>query len=471
MTDTFYWYDLETTGVDPKWDRIVQFAGFRTDTELQQVGEAHSFYIRLPDDVLPNPDATLVTGITPDLLAREGRSEAQALKEINDIFSEPGTCVVGYNNLRFDDEFMRYGLYRNLFDPYSREWRDGNSRWDLIDLVRATGALRREGITWPQDENGLPVYKLEALTQANGLEHGQAHDASSDVHATVAMARLIKQAQPKLFSYYYEIRQKKKVRALLEPYGARLLVHVTGMYPRERYGMAPILSLGRHPSNANSIIVADLAQDIEPLLNGHEDALREALFTKGDHPRPGLKEIKVNRCPFVAPIDVLDVEHFETLGVTLREVKERARRLKQPYVAQKIRRLYTQEQQKPPADPDAALYAAFLQDEDRARCRQLRRDLETNCWQDMDFNDTRLHTLAARLKARSYDPLMSEAERAEWREFVIHKLTAEGEWLNLEKYLNRLDELDQGSPTAEHQALITHLRDHASYLKHSYSLT
>ena len=191
MASSFYWYDLETSGTDPKWDRIVQFAGVRTDEALEVVGDEYCTYVHLPDDVLPSPQASLVTGITPQRTHAEGVSETQALVRINEIFSAPNTCVVGYNSLRFDDEFMRYGLYRNMLDPYAREFRQGNSRWDLIDLVRATGALRRDGIEWPEDEDGLPVYRLEVLTAANGIAHGHAHDAMSDVHATIGMARLL----------------------------------------------------------------------------------------------------------------------------------------------------------------------------------------------------------------------------------------------------------------------------------------
>ena len=181
LAESFYWYDLETTGTEPHWDRILQFAGLRTDPNLEAAGDEFVTYVQLPDDVLPDPDAALVTGITPKRARQAGISEWRALARINALFSAPGTCVAGYNNLRFDDEFIRHGLYRNLMDPYAREWQNGNSRWDLMDLVRAAGALRPEGIEWPQDDNGLPVYSLSALTDANGLEHGQAHDALSDV--------------------------------------------------------------------------------------------------------------------------------------------------------------------------------------------------------------------------------------------------------------------------------------------------
>lgn len=161
MADTFYWYDLETTGTNPKWDRIVQFAGLRTDMALNPIGEQLTFYVLLPDDVLPNPDASLVTGITPGILANQGISEFEALQKILLEFNVPGTCALGYNSLRFDDEFIRYALYRHLQDPYAREYKNGSTRWDLVDLVRASGALRPEGIQWPTDDAGQAVYRLE----------------------------------------------------------------------------------------------------------------------------------------------------------------------------------------------------------------------------------------------------------------------------------------------------------------------
>jgi exodeoxyribonuclease-1 len=470
MADSFYWYDLETTGTNPKWDRIVQFAGFRTDEDLNPIGDEYSTYVKLPDDVLPNPDATMVTGITPELLAREGIKESQALGKINQLFSEPGTCVLGYNSLRFDDEFMRYSLYRNLMDPYAREWQNGNSRWDLIDLVRATGALRHEGINWPQNEEGLPVYKLEELTKANGIEHGQAHDAMSDVRATLSMAKLIKAHQPKLFDYYFAMRNKKKVRNILEPYGVRLCVHINAMYPRERYGVAPIVSIGRHPTNNNSIIVVDLAADIETLIESSEDEIRSKLFKPGKYERPPLKEIRINRCPFIAPLDVLNDENISRLGFSMRQVKERARRLKQPGIVDKIKRVFVQGFPDKASDVDAGLYDGFLQDEDRARCNHFHNSLAQGVWQDMDYRDSRLHVLAQRLKARSFPELMSTEDQSQWEEFVQEKLQLEGDWLSLEGYNCRLKELAATDLTAEKYAILESLKAYGRQLQHRYRL-
>jgi len=436
---SFYWYDLETSGTEPRWDRIVQFAGLRTDMELNEVGDEFSCYVELPDDVLPSPAATVVTGITPAVAAR-GSREWDVLTRVLSLVSRPRTCVTGYNNLRFDDEFLRYGFYRMLLDPYAREWQNNNSRWDIIDLVRATGALRREGIEWPQTEEGQPAYNLELMTRANKLEHGQAHDAMSDVRATLAVARLIRRAQPRLFDYYFDLRFKKGVRALLEPYGARVCLHVSGMYPRERYCSAPVMSICRHPTNSNSIVVVDLSQDPESLLSWTPEAIRERLFERGAIDRPPLKEIRINRCPFVAGIEVLNEENWSRMGFDRRLVNEHARRLRKPGIAQRIMRVYQDARPAESTDPDAALYDALLQDPDRNRCASFQAALAEGRFEELDFQDPRLSTLVRRLKARSFPELLQPEEAAEWREFVVAKLNAgEAPWRTLESFRAELD--------------------------------
>ena len=365
MANSFYWYDLETSGLSPKWDRIVQFAGCRTDAELNLLDDEYITYVSLPDDVLPNPNATLVSGITPSILESQGIREIDALRVISRSMSEPGTCVVGYNNLRFDDEFIRYSFYRNFLDPYSREWKNGNSRWDLLDLVRATGALRRDGINWPQDEEGLPVYKLEELTKHNQIEHGSAHDALSDVRATIGMAKLIYQNHPKIFEYYFALRDKKQVRQVLEPYGIKTCLHISGIYPRARFGVAPVISLARHPTNNNAVIVADLAEDIDSLVAMTSEEIKSRLYSKDFEDRLPLREIRINRCPFVVGFDVLTPENIDRLEIDMKIVEDRAKKLRQPGVGQKIASAFEHPNREANTDVDAALYEGFLQDEDR----------------------------------------------------------------------------------------------------------
>ena len=446
----------------------MQFAGFRTDLELNEVGDEYVVDVQLPDDVLPDPQAAVVTGITPQRTHAQGVTEWQALSEVHRLFSTPGTCVAGYNSLRFDDEFVRFGFYRNMRDPYAREWQNGNSRWDLIDLVRAQGALRPDGVEWPHDEEGFPVYRLEALTTANGIDHGAAHDALSDVRATVGLARRLMQAQPKLFNYYLDCRYKNHVRGVLEPYGERVCVHVSGMYPKERYRVAPILPIARHPTNSNSVIVVDLGEDIEMLIHEDESKLRSNLFTAGAVDRPPLKEIRINRCPFVADFAVLTEDNLERAKIDTALVEARARRLRQASVKQRIVNVYREPREQKSADVDAALYDGFLQDDDRRRAVSFTADLNQGLWRDMDYNDRRLLVLAERLKARSFASMMSDEERQSWLEFVRAKLaTADSPWRNYAQYSAELDTL---SDIGEHGELVEQLREHGDAIARRYAL-
>jgi exodeoxyribonuclease-1 len=212
MTFSFYWHDYETWGADPSRDRPAQFAGVRTDASLNIIGKPLMAYCRPGDDLLPHPEACLVTGITPQQARAQGVCEAEFFELIHQQLSHPGTCGVGYNNIRFDDEITRYGLFRNFFDPYAREWQNGNSRWDTIDMVRLTHALRPEGIEWPTREDGTPSFRLEQLTLANNIAHQGAHDALSDVYASIDLARLVRARQPRLFDFALELRNKKKLQ-------------------------------------------------------------------------------------------------------------------------------------------------------------------------------------------------------------------------------------------------------------------
>ena len=320
MPDTFYWHDYETFGADPSRDRPVQFAGLRTDLDLNPVGEPLVLFARPADDVLPQPQACLVTGISPQQALEKGLPECEFIGRIEQELARPGTCGVGYNSLRFDDEVTRYTLYRNFHEPYAREWQNGNSRWDLIDLVRTANALRPEGIEWPLREDGLPSFRLEELTAANGISHESAHDALSDVHATIALARLVKQRQPRLYDYVLNHRDKRSAQALLDIAGMKPVLHVSGMFGAQRHNIALIVPLALHPVNRNEVICYDLDADPAPLFELEPDQLGELLFRRtADLPegveRPGLKSVHINRCPVLVTAKMADAATAERLGI------------------------------------------------------------------------------------------------------------------------------------------------------------
>lgn len=364
MTSSIFWHDYETTGINPRCDRPLQVAGVRTDFDLNEIDEPISLYCRPSDDILPHPAACLVTGITPQLLAEQGLCEAEFMTRVHAQLAQPGTCGAGYNTLRFDDEVTRYSLYRNFFDPYAREWQGGNSRWDLIDIVRTAYALRPDGIQWPQ-QDGRTSLRLELLSKANGIDHGHAHEALSDVRATIALARLIRQKQPKLYDWLFQLRSKHKVMEqirLLQP-----LVHISGRFSAARNYLGVVLPLAWHPRNRNALIVCDLHQESLPLLRESAEVLRQRLYTRhdalaeGELPVP-LKLVQINRCPVLAPLSVLRPADQQRLGLDLTLLQLRGEQLanQQAQWQDKLEHIYGKEDFAPSEDPEQQLYDGFV---------------------------------------------------------------------------------------------------------------
>ena len=427
MTSIF-WYDYETTGITPRCDRPLQVAGIRTDFELNEIDAPVNLYCQPSDDILPHPAACAITGITPSRLAEQGLSEADFMTRVHAQLAAPGTCGAGYNTLRFDDEMTRYSLYRNFFDPYAREWQGGNSRWDLIDVVRAAYALRPDGIVWPQEE-GRVTLKLERLTAANGLDHGQAHEALSDVRATIALARLIRDRQPKLYDWLFKLRSKQKVMdqiRLLQP-----MVHISGRFSADRSYVGVVLPLAWHPRNRNALIVCDLHLDPEGLLADDVETLRQRLYSRradlpeGTLPVP-LKLIHINRCPVVAPLSVLRAEDQQRLQLDMALYQARALRLSdaQELWRDKVQAIYAQEDFTPSDDPEQQLYDGFIGDRDRRLCEQVRAaDPQQLAQEQWPFDDERLPELLFRYRARNFPETLSEQEQERWKLFCQQRLS------------------------------------------------
>lgn len=462
MAASIFWYDYETTGINPRADRPVQVAGLRTDEALNVIGEPLNLYCRLSDDILPHPAACLVTGLSPQILQEKGLDEGEFMARIHQQLALPGTCGAGYNSLRFDDEVTRYSLYRNFYDPYGREWQGGNSRWDLIDLVRTTCALRPDGIEWPMDEDGNITLKLERLTQANGLDHGQAHDALSDVYATIALARLIRQRQPRLYDYLYQLRSKHRVMdavRLLQP-----LLHVSGRFSAQRHYLAPVLPLAWHPRNRNALIVCDLMADPAPLLSEDAETLRQRLYqrrdtlSEGELPVP-LKLVHINKCPVLVTPKVLREQDRQRLHWDQAMMDRHLQSLlsHQAIWQDKLSAIYQQDEWASSEDPEQQLYDGFLNERDRRLCEDVR-----NAEPDMlarniiQFDDIRLPELLFRYRARNFPGTLSEMEKQRWLEFCRLRLQDQkmGAPITAASFFNELDQL-RISATESQQSLLS----------------
>jgi exodeoxyribonuclease-1 len=286
MAASLYFYDLETSGFSPANQRVMQFAGQRTDLELRPIGEPHNILIALGEDILPDPDAILVTGITPQQTRADGITEVEFLKIFTDEVAVAGTVFVGFNTIRFDDEFMRYTHYRNFYDPYEWQWRDERSKWDLLDLVRITRALRPEGIKWPVDSDGRPSNRLGLLTSINGLDHENAHDALSDVLASISLAQLIREKQPKLFDFMLKMRSKQQVAPLV--LAGQPFVYTSGKYDVE-YEKTAVVQTVYVPDDKQTALVFDLRYEPQDYANLTPKELADAMRWH----KPGTETLKL----------------------------------------------------------------------------------------------------------------------------------------------------------------------------------
>lgn len=430
---TLYWYDFETFGADPRRDRASQFAGIRTDEDLNIIGEPLVIYCRPADDFLPNPVACLITGISPQQAKAEGLSEAEFIRLIHSEFAEPETCVVGYNSIRFDDEVTRQLLYRNFFDPYEREWKNGNTRWDIIDMVRLCAATRPEGINWPLKEDGSNSFKLDQLTVANGIAHEDAHDALADVIATIEIAKLIKNKQPKLYDFAYELRHKKKVQVHLNTETRKPVLHVSMLYPAKRGCMAVIMPLCRHPTNNNGVIVYDLRLDPRQWIDLSVEEIKARIYTRSDQLGEGVERvplttIQINKCPMIASMSVLSPEKAEQFNIDMAACKAHWEVLNgNDNAIKKIAEVFREDFTDGEADPDFMIYSGgFFGEGDKSLMKTIRATKPADLGRlDMPFRDRRLRELFFRYRARNYPETLSKEDRQRWDEFRLAKLSSE----------------------------------------------
>jgi exodeoxyribonuclease-1 len=464
---SFYWHDYETFGRVPRRDRPAQFAGVRTDALLNEIEPPVMLHCRPTPDNLPDPESCLLTGITPQYALAHGVPEHEFAAAIEARLSRPGTIGVGYNSIRFDDEVTRFLFWRNLIDPYAREWQNGCGRWDLLDVVRGCWALRPAGIEWPQGADGRPTFRLEALTQTNGLAHDAAHDALSDVRATIALARLVKARQPRLWDFGLRLRDKDAVRAEIGV--GRPFLHLSGRYPVERGCMAVVWPLAPHPTNRNELIVWDLAHDPAELAALDAATVRQRLFTRAEDLPEGVtrlpvKTIHVNKSPLV-------VGNLKTLGAAAgrwgidlalaQRHAEAARRL-----GGTLSTLWAEVFARPAAadarDVDEDLYGGFLGDADRRLLTRLRAlGPEPLAGRHPSFEDGRLDELLFRYRARNFPHTLSDEERARWQRHCSERLHGgAGGALTLQAFSESIDRLAENTDERG-QAILEALIDYA----------
>lgn len=471
MASTFFFYDLETSGFNPRAERIMQFAGQRTDMDLNPIGEPTNELIRLSPDVLPSVQAVLLTGITPQQTISDGLTEVEFLKQFYKEVVQPGTIFVGFNSIRFDDEFMRFLHYRNFYDAYEWQWKDGNSRWDVLDLVRMTRALRPDGIKWPFASDGKPANRLEYLSKINKLDHDHAHDALSDVKATIAMAKLIKTKQPELFDYLLKHRDKKSVKEMV--LSGKPFIYTSGRYSSEFQHTTAAVLLAKHPEQ-DAALVYDLRFDPTLYLKMTVDDLTDAWRYNPDPDavRFPVKTMKYNRSPTIAPLGVIKDEASQAnIGINLESVAKNLAALKSGQVefAKKIEQVINKLDDERERDQttliedqqgvDERLYESFVGTSDKNIMSSIRSASPDELSKFSEsLTDERLKQLLPLYKARNYRKHLSEDEIHNWEEFCKQKLFAGGASSVAAKYFEQISKLSQEKITDEQRYLLEELK-------------
>jgi exodeoxyribonuclease I len=478
MGNTFYWHDYETFGVDPSKDRPSQFAGLRTDENLDPIGEPLVIYCKPQKDILPAPMACLVTGITPQHALEHGLPEPEFMAQIHAQLAMPGTCGVGYNSVRFDDEVTRYSLYRNFYDPYQREWKNGNSRWDIIDMLRLCRALRPEGIEWPDHEPGRPSFRLEDLTKANDIAHEAAHDALSDVTATIAMAKLVKQKQPRLFDYVVNHRSKKVISEMLNVQQRKPFFHISGMLSKEHMYGAIMMPLAMHPTNSNGVICVDLSADPEALISLNVEEIQRRVFTRAEELAAGeeripLKVVHVNKVPVVTTHKLVDQAAADRLAIDVLVCEQHWQRLNQIDLKAKLQQIFAEQEFPPKPEAEQQLYGGFLPGQDKPLLDEVRRaSLDDFKQHSFHFTDGRYNQLLFSYRARYFADSLSAEEQKTWHDSCKWRLTDENSgYLTLEQQAGEINTLlSDSSLSKEKRAVLASLQHWASNIATEFGL-
>ena len=465
---TFLWHDYETFGANTRRDRPAQFAAVRTDAGLNEIGEPMMWYCRPAPDFLPVPEACLITGITPQYCLAHGIAEHQFARQINQAFSQPDTIGVGYNTIRFDDEITRFMLWRNLIDPYAREWQNRCGRWDILDMLRAAYALRPEGINWPVNEQGNVSFRLEHLCAANGISHESAHDALSDVRATIALAKLVRSKQPRLFEFCFSLHKKEKVAEEIGMPEQHPFLHVTGMVPVENGCLSVVWPLAIHPSNKNEVIVWDLKFNPRELSGMNAETIRARMFSKGGELPDGvtrlpIKTIHLNRSPVVIRnTKTLSPEVAEKWGISIDSVLKNADAARALPDMNAIWERVFQREFDAVQDVDLDLYNGFIGTNDRRTLQNLvSYSGDKLARTTPQFQDKRLDELLFRYRARNFPDSLSVQETERWDRLRASRFfEGDGQALTVDDFFADIDRLS-GDASPQNQALLASLYDYA----------
>lgn len=512
---TSFYHDYETSGADTKRDRPVQFAGIRVDESLNTVDVFDSIYCKLPDDVLPHPMAFVVTQMMIDEVQELGMPEFEFAHQVLNQLGRSNTTSLGYNTIAFDDEMTRNLFHRNLINPYEREWKNGNSRWDLINVVRMaaaifSGKIYEDGsniFNVPLNDDGKKSFRLEDLSVANGIEHENAHDALSDVYATIGMAKIINDKEPEFFSLLESRKSKNLVSEDFINSKPEPILLCSSFFGGERSYVSFVIPLCVSSKNKNEVYCVKLEskQDIANLIDFTVEDITKLIFEKSDVlkenglTRPALTTVRINACPvYLTTNDIKNIypdtesreAFYKSINVNTEDLAEAYRlyRSNIDILVEKARGVFDSQnfESNPDEDVDLTIYSGgFPSNEETMLKNSFNNDLKIakNDEDRLNVFNRYLEKSSGKIKEqifrvafRSYpDVAVNLGEKAvkKWHNHCYERINGESDavGLNYESFLVAVEEIRANEKYSDplFEEILSKLEVYAKALSEKYS--
>lgn len=412
---TYLFYDLETTGLNKAFDQVLQFSAIRTDSAFKEI-DRKNITVRLRPDVIPSPGALITHRISLSE-AQKGLPEYKATCQIHRLLNTPGTISLGYNTMGFDDEFLRFSFHRNLLPPYTHQYNNACGRMDLLPITILFHLYKNEVLKWPV-VNGKPTLKLEHLSGANQLASGRAHEAETDVVATLALTKIFSgqgEMWRYLTGYFHKATDAERITRLPVAHQSRGCNHTTGLligseFGAEQHYQAPVLYIGDSIPYSNQTLWLRL--DLPALREATPETIPACSWVI----RKRLGDLPIILPPHARYLSRLDEERKKCVEDNLAWITNH------PDLFQEILRYHQRFRypEIPDLDPDAALYQmGFLSRAEEPLRRQFHAaEPDAKALLLENFQQEEIRSLAARILFRNYPKAAPASYRAQFNRYL-----------------------------------------------------
>ncbi|MGE0279260.1 MAG: exonuclease domain-containing protein [Rhizobiaceae bacterium] len=437
---TYVFYDTETTGTETAFDQILQFAAIKTDDDFNEL-DSFNIRCRIHPYAVPSPGALFVTNVTPAMLVDQSYpSHYEAIRKIRaKLMSWSPAVFVGYNSIDFDEDLLRQALFQTLHSAYLTN-TNGNARGDVMRFANAVASYYPDAIAVPEDEKGRKTFKLERLAPANGFQHDNAHEAMSDVRATIFMARLLRERAPDVWDAMS--RATRKADAVDMLYAAPILSITERMFGRTYSWLAT--ACGTNPNNSGQVAIFDLAYNPDEYIGLSADELIDVLNAK----TKVIRTVRANAQPIVMPANRAP-DIAKALAVPKEERERRAALVAdnavfQARVAEALSRRH--EDKEPPAHIEQRIYDGFPSDADNI----LMEKFHGTPWADRHdfcgkFKDERVSEFSRRVIYCERPETLPKNDKKRLKEWALSRVTTTNDvpWMTAPKALAQLEEVSE----------------------------